>query len=123
MGGKRDFKGVWIPKEIWLSPELKATEKMLWSEINSLDNEFGCVANNEHFQRALNLKERQVREYIKRLKDLNMISVELNKVKNSRTIRIIGKWRRSPDETLNDIESWKKEIIDKYRVDNEEENN
>ena len=115
MGGKRDFKGVWIPKEIWLSPDLKAQEKLLWAEINSLDNEFGCVADNEHFQKVLNLSERQIRDYVKRLRDMGMIEVEHNKVKNTRKITIIGKWRRTPDETLQDIESWKKGIVDKYK--------
>jgi len=116
MGQKRDFKGVWIPKEIWLSPDLKAPEKMLWAEINSLDNEFGCVADNDHFEKVLNLKVTQIREYIKRLKDMDMIEVDLNKVKNSRTIRIVGKWRRTPDDTLKDIQVWKNEILTKYRV-------
>ncbi len=115
MRPKRDFKGVWIPKDIWLSPELKATEKMLWAEINSLDNEFGCVADNEHFQKVLNLSVRQVREYVKRLKDLGLIEVEINKVKDTRTIHIVGKYRRTPEETLKDITSWKRDIVDKYK--------
>ena len=29
MAGKRDFKGVWIPKEIWLSLDLTLVEKCL----------------------------------------------------------------------------------------------
>ena len=35
---KRDFKGVWIPKEIWLSTDLKVMEKLILVEIDSLDN-------------------------------------------------------------------------------------
>ena len=35
----RDFKGVWIPKEIWLNPDLTLVEKCLLVEIDSLDNE------------------------------------------------------------------------------------
>ena len=31
---ERDFKGIWIPKEIWLSKELNITEKILLSVIN-----------------------------------------------------------------------------------------
>lgn len=37
----RDFKGVWIPKEIWLSTELTLQEKVMLVEIDSLDNEDG----------------------------------------------------------------------------------
>ncbi len=117
MGNKRDFKGVWIPKEIWLSPGLCAAEKMLWAEINSLDNDFGCVVNNDHFVKVLNLSDRQVQRYLKRLKEIGLIEVENNKFKNTRKIVIIGKWRRTPDETLQTIDSWKKAIVDKYRAE------
>ncbi len=118
MGGKkRDFKGVWIPKEIWLSSELTGMEKLMWSEINSLDNEFGCTVKNEHFMDTFHLKERQIRDYIKRLKDLGLIEVENNKAKNSRTIRIVGKYRRTPDETLDEIDGLKKAIVEKYKVE------
>ena len=37
----RDFKGIWIPKDIWLSKELSLMEKVLFVEIHSLDNERG----------------------------------------------------------------------------------
>ena len=34
---ERDFKGIWIPKEIWLSEQLSLVEKVLFVEIHSLD--------------------------------------------------------------------------------------
>jgi len=39
---QRDFKGVWIPSEIWLSEKLSLIEKVLFVEIYYLDNERGC---------------------------------------------------------------------------------
>jgi hypothetical protein len=40
---ERDFKGVWIPKEIWLDERLNALEKIILTEIDSLDaTERGC---------------------------------------------------------------------------------
>ena len=46
---KRDFKGVWIPKNVWLDTRLNALEKVILIEIDSLDNgERGCYASNEH---------------------------------------------------------------------------
>jgi len=45
----RDFKGIWIPKEVWLSEELSLMEKVLFVEIHSLDNERGCFASNKYF--------------------------------------------------------------------------
>ena len=112
---KRDFKGVWIPREIWLAPELTSQEKMMWSEINSLDNEFGCVASNEHFRDTFQLSERQVQRIIKNLKDNGMIEVEINKAKDTRVIHIAGKFRRMSEEQLQDIEAWRRELVDKYR--------
>ena len=49
MKENRDFKGVWIPKEIWLNTDLSIIEKVLLVEIDSLDNsDRGCFASNEY---------------------------------------------------------------------------
>lgn len=47
---QRDFKGVWIPKDIWLNEGLSVIEKVLIAEIDSLDNDpvKGCFASNEY---------------------------------------------------------------------------
>lgn len=46
---KRDFKGIWIPKNVWLDKRITATEKMILMEIDSLDcEEHGCYASNEY---------------------------------------------------------------------------
>ena len=64
---KRDFKGVWIPKEIWLSTDLKVMEKLILVEIDSLDNEDGCFASNEHFSKFFSLSKNRCSEIIKSL--------------------------------------------------------
>ena len=61
---KRDFKGVWIPKEIWLAKDLTLTEKALWAEIDSLDGKDGCWATNAYFEQQLGLKKKTVSELI-----------------------------------------------------------
>lgn len=49
MNDNRDFKGVWIPKEVWLDTRLNALDKVILMEIDSLDQgENGCYASNEH---------------------------------------------------------------------------
>ena len=49
MNDKRDFKGIWIPKEVWLDTRLNALDKVILMEIDSLDQgEKGCYASNEH---------------------------------------------------------------------------
>lgn len=46
---ERDFKGVWIPKVIWLDNRLTALDKVILTEIDSLDQgERGCYASNQY---------------------------------------------------------------------------
>lgn len=69
----RDFKGVWIPKEIWLSSELSLLEKVILVEISSLDNEEHCTAGNDYFAEFCNCSKSAVTKSIQRLKELNLI--------------------------------------------------
>lgn len=65
----RDFKGVWIPKEIWLNKELSIVEKALIAEIDSLDTEEkGCYASNEYLASFVNLSEGRCANVISSLK-------------------------------------------------------
>lgn len=64
---ERDFKGVWIPKEIWLTEELSIMEKLFLVEINSLDNENGCFASNPYFAKFFGLKNTRVSQIINSL--------------------------------------------------------
>jgi hypothetical protein len=57
---ERDFKGIWIPKDIWLSEELTLQEKVFLVEIDSLDNEQGCYAGNEYFSKFFGLSKTRV---------------------------------------------------------------
>jgi hypothetical protein len=121
MGGKylhqeRDFKGVYIPKEIWLTPELSGYERLIFMEIYSLDRKFGCIAGNEHFAEWLGISERQVQEYIKRLKDRELISVEINKAKDTRVIRIIGRLAHVTEEQIAEVGFLKKQLAGKWKM-------
>ncbi len=60
----RDFKGIWIPKEIWLSDQLSLMEKILFVEIHSLDNERGCFATNQYFADFFGLHPRRITEAV-----------------------------------------------------------
>lgn len=71
----RDFKGVWIPREIWLSDELTFLEKGIFTEISSLDNENHCTAGNEYFANFCKCSESKITKAIKKLQELGMIEV------------------------------------------------
>ena len=69
----RDFKGIWIPKEIWLNDKLNLIEKCLLAEIDSLDGEDNCYASNLYFSKLFKIKEQNISKYISRLKKLGFI--------------------------------------------------
>lgn len=71
----RDFKGVWIPKEIWLNEELTMLEKVIFVEIDSLDNENHCIAGNEYFAKFCGCSTSKVSKAIKKLKDMGWIEI------------------------------------------------
>lgn len=95
----RDFKGIWIPKEIWLSTDLKVMEKLILVEIDSLDNEDGCFASNEHFSKFFSLSKNRCSEIIKSLEkkgyiDINYIYQDGSKAIAKRVIKCIRKTDR-----------------------------
>ena len=95
----RDFKGIWIPKEIWLSTDLKVMEKLLLVEIDSLDNENGCYASNEHFSKFFSLSKNRCSEIIKSLEEKGYIEIKYvyhndSKAIAKRVIRCVRKTDR-----------------------------
>ena len=63
----RDFKGVWIPKDVWLDHNLSWMEKLLLVEIDSLDAEKGCFASNGYFGEFFNLSPSRISEMVSSL--------------------------------------------------------
>ena len=73
---KRDFKGVWIPKEIWLNKDLTPLEKIYLVEIDSLDDgEFGCYASNKHFENMFGQAGPNISRTIKKLEEKGWIKI------------------------------------------------
>ena len=74
---QRDFKGVWIPKNVWLDNRLNALDKIILMEIDSLDfEEKGCYAGNEYLAKFCQCSERKITESISKLIELNYIYLE-----------------------------------------------
>ena len=76
MSNKRDFKGIWIPAEIWLNKDLKLIEKMFVVEIDSLDNENGCYASNGYFAEFFGVSKGRCSQIITILKDKKILEIE-----------------------------------------------
>lgn len=72
----RDFKGVWIPKEVWLDNRLSALDKIILTEIDSLDQgEEGCFASNEYIANFCQCSSTKVSTSISKLVDYEYIYV------------------------------------------------
>lgn len=73
---KRDFKGVWIPKEVWLDTRLNALDKVILTEIDSLDGEGGCFASNEYIAEFCQCSITKVSTAISKLIEYGYLYVE-----------------------------------------------
>lgn len=73
----RDFKGVWIPKDIWLDENLTWMEKLLLVEIDSLDAEKGCFASNDYFAKFFQLSKSRISDLIGQLVNKGYITTFL----------------------------------------------
>lgn len=111
----RDFKGVWIPKEIWLSPALSLMEKVLFVEIDSLDNERGCFASNRHFAEFFGVSDRQIRTYINSLATKGFITATV-KNRNQRVIRVAMKYARVKKHQMRSFEKHVRQLGDKWQL-------
>ena len=93
----RDFKGIWISKEIWESRELTIMEKIFYVEIDSLDNDLGCFASNGYFSDFFNVSKQRCSQIVNSLLKKECISIEYEREGKEiikRTIRVSNKFNR-----------------------------
>jgi len=94
MSQERDFKGIWIPKEVWLSQELTLQEKVFLVEVNSLDNDKGCFASNQYFADFFGISTRRVTSIMSSLINKGFITSTIDKSDaNKRTIKTL--WNKT----------------------------
>lgn len=121
---ERDFKGVWIPKEIWLNEELCWSGKLLLVEIDSLAKNGECFASNEYLGKFLRLSKKRVSELVTELHRGGYISVELiykeeSKEVEKRIIRPMPKIRYTPSgNSVEALAENRATPMPKNRVDN-----
>lgn len=101
---ERDFKGVWIPKEIWCDNDLTIEEKGLLVELSRLCTENGCFATDEYLSSFLNFKKEDVTKYISSLQSKGYIDVVLEYKENTTQIlkRVIytHPYRLNPENSI-----------------------
>jgi len=104
----RDFKGIWIPREIYLDNELGWVEKFFLSEIDSLANNGQCFASNAYFGEFFQLSKDRVSKVISGLVkkgyiEVNLIYKEGSKEIQKRIITTNGYKTKLANELLKSI--------------------
>lgn len=70
----REFKGIWMPREIYLAVDLTWIEKIFLVEIDSLSQtDKGCFASNEYFSEFLNVSVGHVVNMLTKFRQLGLI--------------------------------------------------
>lgn len=72
---ERDFKGVWIAREVWLDKRLTALDKVILTEIDSLDRGDGCFASNAYIADFCQCSENKVSEAVAKLSRFGYIAI------------------------------------------------
>lgn len=85
---KRNFKGIWIPANIWLDKKLSPFDKILLLEIDSLDNESGCWKSNKSFAEFMDCGLATVTRSVKKLERFGYIKTTMTK-SDYGTVRVI----------------------------------
>lgn len=84
---ERNFKGIWIPKEIWLDENLTMMEKIFLVEIDSLDNENGCFASNNYFADFFGISASRASQVINALSKKEYVDIAYDRDPNTQEIR------------------------------------
>jgi hypothetical protein len=105
----RDFKGIFIPKEVWLDDELGAVDKFILAELDSLDVEGseGCYASNEYLANFCKCSVTKVSTSISKLIGLGYVRLAKSdgrkrylKVSLSKFESQTNKKRKSPSQKM-----------------------
>lgn len=123
----REFKGVWIPAEIWLDDRLSITEKAFLAEIDSFTgNGRTFYKTNETIQAEYGIAPRTVQRMVKKLVQLELLESTFNgRVRHlslGRVAKMTGqtrqngeaespKWRHTSTEKRTKTNTKKKEGV------------
>jgi hypothetical protein len=77
MGRKKEFTGIWIPREVWEDDRLSVYDKVAFAVISGLARgEGGCFATNKALAEICKMSERQICKSIAALSESGYIRVE-----------------------------------------------
>ena len=88
---KRNFKGVWIPSELYLDTSITWTQKIILIEVDSFSkNGLECFVSNEHLAKLIGISESGIEKSIRILCESGMLKrVVIKKAGGShRTLKV-----------------------------------
>jgi len=113
---ERGFKGIWIPKHIWESPDLPILAKVLFAEIDSLDKERGCFASNAYFAKFFGVTDRAIRKHLAVLKERNFIRISM-KHGNDRVIEVQWKYStKARSKAAKELSDAQRALVDRFKM-------
>lgn len=83
----RDFKGIWIPRKIWINKDLNLMEKVMLAEIGRFESNEGCFFSNAYFADFFNVSKRQISRIISGLVERGYITSEIEYEKDTRVVK------------------------------------
>lgn len=83
----KEFKGIWLPKEVIKNTNLNDKEKMIYAMILSLSKNQECTVTNAYIPKIFNITTIQVSRVINSLKKKGFIKVNLIYKQNSKEIQ------------------------------------
>ncbi len=83
----KEFKGIWLPKEVIKNTNLNDKEKMIYAMILSLSKNQECTVTNAYISKIFNITTIQVSRVINSLKKKGFIKVNLIYKQNSKEIQ------------------------------------
>jgi len=132
MGMSREFKGIWIPKNIWFSKDLSLQEKIFMVEIDSLNakenGERHCYATNKYFSAFFGLSKNRCSSIISGLEKKGYISVTYKrdgKEIKERYIDVSQKWNtlfQNQDLSIPNMDRGIPKTNNRYSENSEEYN-
>ena len=111
---EREFKGVWIPAEIWLDSRLTLVEKALYAEIDSFTgNDKTFHKTNDTIQLEYGISRPTVSKSIKKLEELGFIETRFDGRIRHLTVQadrkiFTGRGKNSFGQTVNNLRADRK---------------
>lgn len=130
---RRDFKGVWIPKRLYMCKELNTNHKFVLLEIYSLSKNGECYASNNHFANFVGLSSSSIDKIMAKLKELDLIKTVVIRNQETQQVekRIISLTKNFFDKYINEsakseenpVNTPNRNFLNQGGVKNCEENN